>query len=389
MASIQINHLSKIFGQPKAVEKAVQMLKENKDPKEIGLETNTTIALNDVSFTIEDQELFVIVGLSGSGKSTLIRCLNLLNQPTLGEILIDGQEITQLKKQELREYRRKRVSMVFQHFGLLSHRSIVKNVEYGLEIQGVDKETRTQKACETIEIVGLKGWETKKPHQLSGGMKQRVGLARAIVTEPEILLMDEPYSALDPLIRREMQNELLTLEDYINRTIVFITHDMNEAFKMGDRIALMKDGKIVQIGTPQEFFSKPADDYVIDFIADVDKTQIFKARNILRKDQLLVRLNEPRQDILEKMDEAKVDVCYVVDDKNGYLGQLNRDKIAKSRMKTVEKFVVHIEPILRNTYLKDLWNRFENYDENLPVVDSKGKFRGVLSKDDMISVLAS
>jgi len=389
MASIQINHLSKIFGQPKAVEKAVQMLKENKDPKEIGLETNTTIALNDVSFTIEDQELFVIVGLSGSGKSTLIRCLNLLNQPTLGEILIDGQEITQLKKQELREYRRKRVSMVFQHFGLLSHRSIVKNVEYGLEIQGVDKETRTQKAYETIEIVGLKGWETKKPHQLSGGMKQRVGLARAIVTEPEILLMDEPYSALDPLIRREMQNELLTLEDYINRTIVFITHDMNEAFKMGDRIALMKDGKIVQIGTPQEFFSKPADDYVIDFIADVDKTQIFKARNILRKDQLLVRLNEPRQDILEKMDEAKVDVCYVVDDKNGYLGQLNRDKIAKSRMKTVEKFVVHIEPILRNTYLKDLWNRFENYDENLPVVDSKGKFRGVLSKDDMISVLAS
>jgi len=389
MASIQINHLSKIFGQPKAVEKAVQMLKENKDPKEIGLETNTTIALNDVSFTIEDQELFVIVGLSGSGKSTLIRCLNLLNQPTLGEILIDGQEITQLKKQELREYRRKRVSMVFQHFGLLSHRSIVKNVEYGLEIQGVDKETRTQKAYETIEIVGLNGWETKKPHQLSGGMKQRVGLARAIVTEPEILLMDEPYSALDPLIRREMQNELLTLEDYINRTIVFITHDMNEAFKMGDRIALMKDGKIVQIGTPQEFFSKPADDYVIDFIADVDKTQIFKARNILRKDQLLVRLNEPRQDILEKMDEAKVDVCYVVDDKNGYLGQLNRDKIAKSRMKTVEKFVVHIEPILRNTYLKDLWNRFENYDENLPVVDSKGKFRGVLSKDDMISVLAS
>ncbi len=387
MASIQINHLTKIFGQPKDVEKAVEMLQENKDPKEIGLETNTTIALNDVSFTIEDQELFVIVGLSGSGKSTLIRCLNLLNQPTSGQVLIDNQEITFLKKHGLREFRRKRVSMVFQHFGLLSHRTIIKNVEYGLEIQGVDKATRKEKALETIEIVGLKGWEDKKPHQLSGGMKQRVGLARAIVTEPEILLMDEPYSALDPLIRREMQNELLTLEDYINRTIVFITHDMNEAFKMGDRIALMKDGKIVQIGTPQEFFSNPADDYVIDFISDVDKTQIFKARNIVRKDQLIVNMDESRQEVLAKMNERKVDVCYVVDDKKIYVGQMSKENVAKSRLKTIDKLIVHIEPILRNTYLKDLWTRFENYDENLPVVDSKGKFRGVLSKDDMIAVL--
>ncbi|MBN2300831.1 MAG: glycine betaine/L-proline ABC transporter ATP-binding protein [Acholeplasmataceae bacterium] len=388
MASIQIDHLSKIFGHPKAVEKALEMLQDNKDPKEIGLETNTTIALNDVSFTIEDQELFVIVGLSGSGKSTLIRCLNLLNKPTTGQIFLDKQEITNLNKQELRDFRRKRVSMVFQHFGLLSHRTIIKNVEYGLEIQGVDRKTRTEKALETLEIVGLKGWEDKKPHQLSGGMKQRVGLARAIVTEPEILLMDEPYSALDPLIRREMQNELLTLEDYINRTIVFITHDMNEAFKMGDRIALMKDGKIIQIGTPQEFFSNPVDDYVVDFISDVDKTQIFKARNIVRKDQLIVDINDLRQEVLAKMKESKVDVCYVVDDKKMYMGQMSKEDVAKSRAKTIDKLIVHVEPILRNTYLKDLWSRFENYDENLPVVDSKGKFRGVLSKDDMISVLA-
>lgn len=389
MASIQINHLTKIFGQPKAVEKAVEMLNDNLDPKDIGLETNTTIALNDVSFNIEDQELFVIVGLSGSGKSTLIRCLNLLNQPTLGDISIDHQVITHLKKQELREFRRKRVSMVFQHFGLLSHRTIIKNVEYGLEIQGIDKATRREKALETLEIVGLKGWEDKKPHQLSGGMKQRVGLARAIVTQPEILLMDEPYSALDPLIRREMQNELLTLEDYINRTIVFITHDMNEAFKMGDRIALMKDGKIVQIGSPQEFFAKPADDYVVDFISDVDKTQIFKARNILRKDQLIVNANESRPDILKKMIEKIVDICYVIDDKKLYVGQITKEKISKSRATSIEKLIVRTEPIQRNTYLKDLWSRFENFDENLPVVDSKGKFRGVLSKDDMISVLAS
>jgi len=237
MAAIQIENLTKIFGQPKAVVKAIEMLSNDLDPKDVGEQTNTTIALNNVSFTIEDKELFVIVGLSGSGKSTLIRCLNLINEPTSGKILIDGEDITCLKGQSLREFRRKRISMVFQHFGLLSHRSIVKNVEYGLEIQGIDKKTRREMALETIEIVGLKGWEDKKPNQLSGGMKQRVGLARAIVTEPEILLMDEPYSALDPLIRRDMQNELLTLEDYINRTIVFITHDMNEAFKMGDRIA--------------------------------------------------------------------------------------------------------------------------------------------------------
>ncbi len=370
-------------------EKIVLMLKDNKDPQEIGKITNTTIALNDVSFMIEDKELFVIVGLSGSGKSTLIRCLNLLNQPTLGQIYIDDQEITHLKKQELREFRRKRVSMVFQHFGLLSHRTILKNVGYGLEIQGVEKNLIKEKCLETLNIVGLSGWENKKPHQLSGGMKQRVGLARAIVTEPEILLMDEPYSALDPLIRRDMQNELLTLEDYINRTIVFITHDMNEAFKMGDRIALMKDGKIIQIGTPQEFFNNPADDYVVDFISDVDKTQIFKARNILRKDQLVVKADSSRQDVFNKLNEKDVDVCYIVDDNNIYVGQIKREDIAKSRSKGIEKHITYVEPITRNSYLKDLWSRFENIDDNLPVVDSKGKFRGVLSKEDMVAVLAA
>ncbi len=388
MAAIQIENLTKIFGQPKAVVKAIEMLSNDLDPKDVGEQTNTTIALNNVSFTIEDKELFVIVGLSGSGKSTLIRCLNLINEPTSGKILIDGEDITCLKGQSLREFRRKRISMVFQHFGLLSHRSIVKNVEYGLEIQGIDKKTRREMALETIEIVGLKGWEDKKPNQLSGGMKQRVGLARAIVTEPEILLMDEPYSALDPLIRRDMQNELLTLEDYINRTIVFITHDMNEAFKMGDRIALMKDGKIIQIGTPQEFFSNPADDYVKDFISDVDKTQIYKARNILRKDQLIVHLDDLRQDVFNLMNQKKTDICYVIDNKGIFLGQISKETLAKSRSKGIEKYVDYVEPITRNTYLKDLWSRFEDADENLPVVDSKGKFKGVLSKDDMISVLA-
>ncbi|PKK86962.1 MAG: ABC transporter ATP-binding protein, partial [Tenericutes bacterium HGW-Tenericutes-8] len=233
--SIQIHNLSMIFGSKPEVDKALSLIDEGLPLEDIKQATKTTIALNDVSFEIEDTELFVIVGLSGSGKSTLIRCLNRLNEPTRGEIIVNGEDIIQYDKKTLRDFRRNKISMVFQHFGLLSHRSIVRNVEYGLEVQGVDKKLRREKALQALDVVGLSNQGDKYPHEMSGGMKQRVGIARALISEPEILLLDEPYSALDPLIRRDMQNELLSLEDYINRTIVFITHDMNEAFKMGDR----------------------------------------------------------------------------------------------------------------------------------------------------------
>ena len=388
MASIQIKELTMIFGDPKSKKLALDMLNRDIDPKEISEKTNTTIALNRVSFDIEDKELFVIVGLSGSGKSTLIRCLNLLNQPTSGDVLIDGESIIGFDHKTLLTLRRKKISMVFQHFGLLSHRSIIRNVEYGLEIQGMNKADRRVKAHEALQIVGLEGCEDKKPHELSGGMKQRVGLARAIVTEPEILLMDEPYSALDPLIRRDMQNELLTLEDYINRTIVFITHDMNEAFKMGDRIALMKDGKVVQIGTPNEFFLHPADDYVADFIADVDKTQIFKVRNILTKVPYVALDDEPQTDVLAKMDQYGLTYCYVTKKDKTYVGYVTRDLVAKSRKPTIESLVLTLEPVLRNTYLKHLWTRFESTDYSLPVTDTKKIFRGEVTKDALISALA-
>jgi glycine betaine/proline transport system ATP-binding protein len=247
---ITVKNLSVIFGTPKQKEKALKLIDEGLSAEEIKKKTGATVANKNVNFEINKNELFVIVGLSGSGKSTFIRTLNLLNKPTRGEILINGKDITKLSKEELRNYRRKDVSMVFQHFGLFSHRTVLENVQYPLEIQGVEKEEMIKQAMIATEKVGLKGWEHYMPSELSGGMRQRVGLARALTNNPALLLMDEPYSALDPLIRRDMQNELLSLEDEDeDRTIVFITHDMNEAFRMGDRIALMKDGEVVQIGT--------------------------------------------------------------------------------------------------------------------------------------------
>jgi len=388
MASITIKDLTMIFGSPKGIKDAFQMIEEHKSPQEILKETDATVALNNVSLEIKDSELFVIVGLSGSGKSTLIRCLNLLNKPTRGDIFIDDLNITGLEEKELRELRRKRISMVFQNFGLISHRCVLKNVEYGLEIQNVDKIKRREKAMEAIQVVGLNGWENKKPHELSGGMKQRVGLARAIATEPEILLMDEPYSALDPLIRREMQNELLNLEDYINRTIVFITHDMNEAFKMGDRIALMKDGEIVQVGTASEFFKNPANDYVRDFISDVDKSQILKARSILVKPTLLARDTDKRVNLIEKMENKEMTYCYVVDENNFFKGYVTLEKLKKSRRITIDALIVEEEPVLRNTYIKELWKKLDGSSFSVPIVDSRGKFKGIVSNEDIISALA-
>jgi len=385
--SIEIKNLSMIFGSKPEVDKALSLIDEGLPLEDIKQATKTTIALNDVSFEIEDTELFVIVGLSGSGKSTLIRCLNRLNEPTRGEILVNGEDIIQYDKKTLRDFRRNKISMVFQHFGLLSHRSIVRNVEYGLEVQGVDKKLRREKALQALDVVGLSNQGDKYPHEMSGGMKQRVGIARALISEPEILLMDEPYSALDPLIRRDMQNELLSLEDYINRTIVFITHDMNEAFKMGDRIALMKDGKIVQIGTPQEFFQNPANDYVKDFISDVDKTQIIKVRSVMTKKIHTLSKDISRSDAFSYLDSNSLDHIFITDEKK-YVGMLTREDLAKSRSNEIDNLIVKVDAVYRNDYLKSLWTKLEGYDYSLPVVDSKGLLRGQISKDEMIKALA-
>ncbi len=243
--------------------------------------TGCVAAVRDVSFDVTQGEVFVVMGLSGSGKSTLVRMINRLHDPTAGQVLIDGEDVVKLDDERLRDVRRRKISMVFQHFGLFPHRRIVDNVGYGLEVQGVEKEERTKRASEVLEVVGLGGWGNSFPDELSGGMQQRVGLARALAADPEIMLFDEPFSALDPLIRRDMQDQVLKLQRELKKTMIFITHDLMEALKLGNRIAIMKDGAFVQIGTPEEVVAHPADAYVADFTRDVPRAHVLTARTIM------------------------------------------------------------------------------------------------------------
>ncbi len=388
--NISVKNLSMIFGTEKQKAEALKLINSDMSVSEIKKQTGATVANRNVNFEIEENEMFVIVGLSGSGKSTFIRTLNLLNVPTLGTITIGGEEVTKMNKETLRSFRRNKVSMVFQHFGLFSHMTVLGNVEYPLEIQGIDAKLRREKALESIESVGLKGWGQSLISELSGGMRQRVGLARALTNNPELLLMDEPYSALDPLIRRDMQNELLSLEDDSQRTIVFITHDMNEAFRLGDRIALMKDGEVVQIGTPDEFFDHPANDYVKDFIADVDKSRILKVRNVMRKIRNTVLYNESIKNVKVFLNEKDLDYCYVVDEKDKLMGYVEKSSITRSKKETIESFIKTDEYVIakRNDYLKDIWTHLKDTTYDVPVVDNKGRFRGVIGPDDVLKALS-
>ncbi|MGO1712719.1 MAG: quaternary amine ABC transporter ATP-binding protein, partial [Senegalia sp. (in: firmicutes)] len=306
MSVVEVKDVYKIFGnKPK---KAFPLLEKGMSKEEILKTTGNTVGINDASFSVEKDEFFVIMGLSGSGKSTLIRCLNRLIEPTQGEILIDGQDIAD--KDKLREIRRKKISMVFQNFGLFPHRNILSNVEYGLEVQDVEKEKRKAKAIEAIELVGLKGYEESMPDELSGGMKQRVGLARALANDPDILLMDEAFSALDPLIKKEMQDELLALQAKMHKTIIFITHDLDEALKLGDRIAVMKDGVIVQIGTSEDILTNPANDYVKEFVQDVDRSRVVTAEAIMRNPEALVSSKDGPRAAVRKMKENEFSIPY-------------------------------------------------------------------------------
>jgi glycine betaine/proline transport system ATP-binding protein len=262
-------------------EKALAMAEAGSSRAEILKATGCTVGVRDVSFDVKRGETFVVMGLSGSGKSTLIRCASRLNDVTKGRVLLDGEDLTAMSEDELREVRRHKMSMVFQHFGLFPHRRVIDNAAYGLEVRGVDKAERFERANKVLEVVGLKGWENHYPQQLSGGMQQRVGLARALTVDPEILFFDEPFSALDPLIRRDMQDELIRLQETLQRTIVFITHDFAEAIKLGDRIAIMKDGAFDQVGTAAELITNPQTDYVREFTKDIPKTKVLTAASVL------------------------------------------------------------------------------------------------------------
>lgn len=300
MSKVEIESVWKIFGENPTY--VLDNLKPTATRAEILAETGHVVAVRDVSIEIDEGEFFVVMGLSGSGKSTLVRCLSRLIEPTAGRILINNQDVTAMDDNALRELRRHKISMVFQRFGLFPHRRVIENVGYGLEVRGMDAAQQQKIASETLDLVGLTEWGNHFPHELSGGMQQRVGLARALAVDPEIMLCDEPFSALDPLIRRDMQNELINLQNSLRKTIIFITHDFSEALKLGDRIAIMKDGEIVQIGTPQEIVATPADAYVREFTRDVPRAKVLTAGAVMQGSEPAVFDNSDRANVVREDD---------------------------------------------------------------------------------------
>jgi glycine betaine/proline transport system ATP-binding protein len=328
MNKIHVKNLTKVFGSnPK---EGVKRLQQGQTKEQILRETGMTVGVNNASFEVKPGEFFVLMGLSGSGKSTLIRLINRLIEPTDGEVLIDGQDITKMNKNDLMQTRRKKLSMVFQKFALFPHRNVLENVAYGLEIQGVEKGVREEKALKAIEDVGLKGYENSYPDQLSGGMQQRVGLARALANDSDILLMDEAFSALDPIIRKEMQDELLQLQSKLGKTILFITHDLDEALKLGDRIAIMKNGEIVQIGTAEEILENPANEYVYNFVEDVDRSKVLMASNIMKKPDVITTWKDGPRVAMKKMEDAGLSSIFVVDKDKNLKGILTIDAAIKA-----------------------------------------------------------
>ena len=388
MPKVKVNHLTKIFG--KKTKPALEMIRANKSKTEILEKTGATVDVYDVNFEVEEGEIFVIMGLSGSGKSTLIRLLNRLIEPTSGNIYIDGQDISSLDKEGLREVRRNKMSMVFQNFGLFPHRTILENTEYGLEIRGVPKEERQAKAEKALENSSLIAFKDQLPSQLSGGMQQRVGLARALANDPEILLMDEAFSALDPLIRREMQDELLDLQENVKKTIIFITHDLNEALRIGDRIALMKDGQIMQIGTGEEILTNPANEYVRTFVEDVDRSKVLTAQNIMVPALTTnIEIDGPTV-ALKRMRQEEVSMLLAVDKKRQLKGVVRAEKALEARKNgtsLVECVDPEIQTIDKDMLVNDIFPLI--YDAQTPLaVTDNGKLLGVVIRGSVLEALA-
>ncbi|AIX06013.1 MULTISPECIES: glycine/proline betaine ABC transporter ATP-binding protein OpuAA [Bacillus] len=385
---IKVEKVSKIFG--KQTKKAVQMLANGKTKKEILKATGSTVGVNQADFEVYDGEIFVIMGLSGSGKSTLVRMLNRLIEPTAGSIYIDGDMITNMSKDQLREVRRKKISMVFQKFALFPHRTILENTEYGLELQGVDKQERQQKALESLKLVGLEGFEHQYPDQLSGGMQQRVGLARALTNDPDILLMDEAFSALDPLIRKDMQDELLDLHDNVGKTIIFITHDLDEALRIGDRIVLMKDGNIVQIGTPEEILMNPSNEYVEKFVEDVDLSKVLTAGHIMKRAET-VRIDKGPRVALTLMKNLGISSIYAVDKQKKLLGVIyasDAKKAAESDLSLQDILNTEFTTVPENTYLTEIFDVVSDANIPIAVVDEKQRMKGIVVRGALIGALA-
>lgn len=390
---IIIDHVFKVFGEEP--EAALELVRQGSTKEEILARTGATIGVFDASLTIEAGEIFVVMGLSGSGKSTLVRLLNLLIEPTAGHILIDGTDISQLKDSQLRALRRKDISMVFQSFALMPHMTVQDNTALGLELAGVNRAERHIAADQALDQVGLAGWGASYPDELSGGMQQRVGLARALASDPSILLMDEAFSALDPIIRTEMQSELLRLQQVKRRTIVFISHDLDEAMRIGDRVAIMKDGHVVQVGTPEEILRNPADDYVRSFVRGVDASAVFKAGDIARKSQVVVagQPGKGSQAALKMLEDQDRNYAYVVSPAQLYLGVVSADSLRSALEGHVgpldlsQAFLPDVMPIAADEQVNGLYGQVAQCPYPVPVTNPEGKFLGAISKTTLLKFL--
>lgn len=389
LSKIKVEGLTKVFG--KKPKRALDMLAKGKKKTEILKETGLTVGVDQADFTVEDGEIFVIMGLSGSGKSTMVRLLNRLIEPTTGSVFVDGEDLAKMNAKDLRNVRRKKMSMVFQKFGLFPNRTILQNVEYGLEIQGIEKNKRRETAQTSLELVGLKGYEDSYPDQLSGGMQQRVGLARALANAPDVLLMDEAFSALDPLIRKDMQDELLDLQEKMKKTIIFITHDLDEALRIGDRIMIMKDGSIVQIGTPEQILTQPENDYVERFVEDVDRSKVFTAESVMiRPESVNLEKDGPRV-AMQRMREAGISSIYVTKRNKELVGIVHATDVSeliKSNIDRLDSIIITDVPVVdKNTPLNELMDQLAVSTVPL-VVRSDNKLQGIIVRSAVLGALS-
>jgi glycine betaine/proline transport system ATP-binding protein len=391
MPKIRVENLTKIFGSNPG--RGLELLNKGKSKDEIFKKTRQSVGIADVSFDVEEGEILVVMGLSGSGKSTLVRCINRLIEPTAGNVILDGQNLGDLSHKELCEVRLKKLGMVFQHFALFPHRDVLQNAAYGLEIQGVSPAVRKEKAMVSLQRVGLKGWENAYPQQLSGGMQQRVGLARALALDPDILLMDEAFSALDPLIRRDMQDELIALQEEMQKTIVFISHDLDEALKLGDRIVLMKDGKVVQIGSPEDILTNPANEYVERFVEDVDISKVLTAESVMKKSEAVAHLGaDGPHAALRKMKANAISSLFVVDRERRLIGVVSAEDTAdqvKQGSKDLMPIInTDITAVNLDTPAIDLFELLKDIPYPLAVVDDKKRLKGVIVRGLLLAAIA-
>lgn len=385
---LEASHVSMIYGHNKA--RAAQLMEAGGEKTSVFQETGATVALWDVNFKVRRGEIFVIIGLSGSGKSTIVRCFNQLLKPTGGYAAYEGQHIDAMSKQELLEFRRSKISMVFQNFGLFTHRTVLENVVYGLEVRGVLRQERRDKAVEVIKLVGLEGWEDRPITSLSGGMKQRVGIARALANDPEVLLMDEPFSALDPLVRQDMQFELLQIQRKLGKTILFITHDINEAFKLGDTVAIMRDGKIVQIDTPAGMSMAPADDYVRAFIESADKANVLSVSSIMATPTCIVREGDDPAIAVREMGREHLSTAYAVDHDMRLLGVVPVDaalqcwREKRPLAEAIQRECVTTSP---DVSVRDIMPIAAETRYPIAVVGDDGVLLGIVSRASVLSTM--